>query len=198
MEAFYDVTVGSAMFLLLVFLRATPVDLIYILITLGNLVGWSLGAGYVVITSGRVVKAEEKFVKMLKLQEYYHLLQRGKARVRDVTGKKEFLFNSLLTALSYVVQSVAFYYVVPSLPLDVLVNMTYFAATLIPVPASSGFAELGLSIYFTPKLVLELRILELLNYSLGFLFIKEVNLRELKKQFDEIRVNGKLPERPGT
>ncbi|MFP3204731.1 MAG: lysylphosphatidylglycerol synthase domain-containing protein [Metallosphaera yellowstonensis] len=198
MEAFYDVTVGSAMFLLLVFLRATPVDLIYILITLGNLVGWSLGAGYVVITSGRVVKAEEKFVKMLKLQEYYHLLQRGKARVRDVTGKKEFLFNSLLTALGYVVQSVAFYYVVPSLPLDVLVNMTYFAATLIPVPASSGFAELGLSIYFTPKLVLELRILELLNYSLGFLFIKEVNLRELKKQFDEIRVNGKLPERPGT
>ncbi|QKQ99474.1 flippase-like domain-containing protein [Metallosphaera tengchongensis] len=197
-EAFYDVVIGSAMFLALIEVKASPVDLIYILVTLGNIVGWTLGTGYVIFTSKKVVKAEERMVNFLKMQSYYVLLQRGKERVREATTPGSFILNSLITIVGYLVQSVAFFFVVPKFPIDVLVNMTYFAASLIPIPASSGFAELGLSIYFTPSVVVALRILELIDYSLGFLLIKEIGLGELKKQIEEIRSYGKLPERPGT
>ncbi|BCS91546.1 lysylphosphatidylglycerol synthase domain-containing protein [Metallosphaera javensis (ex Sakai et al. 2022)] len=197
-EAFYDVVIGSLMFLFLVEIRASPVDFIYILATLGNVVGWVAGTGYVIFTSKKVVKAEERIARFMKLENYYSLLQKGKDMVKEATTKESLVVNSLLTLLGYLVQSIAFYYIVPSFPLDVLVNMTYFAASLIPVPASSGFAELGLSIYFVPRVVVALRILELIDYSLGFLLIREISLKDLKRQFDEIRAYGKLSERPST
>ncbi len=197
-EAFYDVVIGSLMFLVLVEIRASPVDFIYILATLGNVVGWVAGTGYVIFTSKKVVKAEERLINLMRLENYYSLLQKGKDMVKEATTKEALIVNSLLTLLGYLVQSVAFYYIVPSFPLDVLVNMTYFAASLIPVPASSGFAELGLSIYFIPRVVVALRILELIDYSLGFLLIREISLKDLKRQFDEIRSYGKLSERPSS
>ncbi|AWR99829.1 lysylphosphatidylglycerol synthase domain-containing protein [Metallosphaera hakonensis] len=195
-EAFYDVVVGSLMFLLLIEIKASPVDFIYIIATLGNIIGWTLGTGYVIFTSKKVVKMEEKLIRTFKLENYYSLLQKGKDSVKNVTTGKSLIVNSILTVLGYLVQSVAFFYIVPSFPLDVLVNMTYFAASLIPVPASSGFAELGLSIYFVPRVVVALRILELIDFSIGFVLIKEISLKDLKRQFDEIRANGKLSERP--
>lgn len=176
-EAFYDVVVGSLMFLLLIEIKASPVDFIYIIATLGNIIGWTLGTGYVIFTSKKVVKMEEKLIRTFKLENYYSLLQKGKDSVKNVTTGKSLIVNSILTVLGYLVQSVAFFYIVPSFPLDVLVNMTYFAASLIPVPASSGFAELGLSIYFVPRVVVALRILELIDFSIGFVLIKEISLK---------------------
>ncbi|MEM4046656.1 MAG: lysylphosphatidylglycerol synthase domain-containing protein [Metallosphaera sp.] len=197
-EAMYDVVIGSLLFLALVDIKASSIDLIYVLTALGNVVVWTLGMGYVIFTSRRVIRAEEKLVNFLKLKNYYFLLQKGKEKVREATTWESIFINSALTVLGYLIQSVAFYYVVPSFAFDVLINMTYFAASLIPVPASSGFAELGLSIYFHPNLVVAIRILELINYSLGFIFIREISLNHLKSQFNEIRSYGKLSERSGT
>ena len=186
-ESFFDVNVGAVLYLLLFWIKLSPLETIMILVSLGNIVGWSSGLGYAYFTSGKLNKIEQKIfnIKYIKpLSESYLVLKNVmKERAQN---KRLVIFSILLTALGYFIQSLPFYFIRDNLLLDYLINQTYLVATLVPIPSAAGIAELALSAVLPPLYVIQVRILELVSYSLGFIYLKDIKLEVLKKEVKEI------------
>jgi hypothetical protein len=192
LEAYYDVTAGSVMFLILLPIRFIALELIYIFITLGNIIGWSLGLAYVYTTAGKTIKIEKSVVKLIGLDKYYFVLNKGKQAMKDKIEGKNFIKYFFLTILGYLVQSLSFIVIVPDYFKDVLINMTFFAATLFPIPGASGVSEIAFSLFLPPHFVVAVVVLELLDYFIGFIFIRDIDINELKKEFYKIKKYGEL------
>ena len=186
-ESFFDVNIGAVLYLLLFWVKLSPLETIMILVSLGNILGWSSGLGYAYFTSGKLNKLEQKIfnIKYIKpLNESYLVLKNVmKERMQN---KRLFFFSTLLTALGYFIQSLPFYFIRDNLLLDYLINQTYLVATLVPIPSAAGIAELALSAVLPPLFVIQVRILELVSYSLGFIYLKDIKLEVLKKEVKEI------------
>lgn len=186
-ESFFDVNVGAVLYLLLFWVKLSPLETIMILVSLGNILGWSSGLGYAYFTSGKLNKLEEKIfnIKYIKpLNESYLVLKN--VMKESMQNKRVFFFSTLLTALGYFIQSLPFYFIRDNLLLDYLINQTYLVATLVPIPSAAGIAELALSAVLPPLFVIQVRILELVSYSLGFIYLKDIKLEVLKKEVKEI------------
>ncbi|BFH72665.1 lysylphosphatidylglycerol synthase domain-containing protein [Sulfurisphaera javensis] len=186
-ESFFDVNVGTALFLLLFWIKLSPLETILILIALGNILGWSSGLGYAYFTSGKLNRIEQKIfnIKYFKplVESYMNLKDILRAKLKD---KKITLYSIFLTALGYFLQSLPFYFLYKNLLFDYLINQTYLVATLVPIPSAAGIAELALSAILPPIYVIQVRILELVSYSLGFIYTKEIKLEVIKKEVKEI------------
>jgi len=186
-ESFFDVNVGAVLYLLLIWVKLSPLETIMILVSLGNILGWSSGLGYAYFTSGKLNKLEQKIfnIKYIKpLNESYLVLKN--VMKESMQNKRVFFFSTLLTALGYFIQSLPFYFIRDNLLFDYLINQTYLVATLVPIPSAAGIAELALSAVLPPLFVIQVRILELVSYSLGFIYLKDIKLEVLKKEVKEI------------
>jgi len=186
-ESFYDVNVGAVLFLLLFWIKLTPLESILILVSLANILGWSSGLGYAYFTSGKLNKIEQKLFnfKIFKPLTESYLNLKDVLRVQ-LKNKKTVAYSVFLTALGYFIQSLPFYILFKNFLFDYLVNQTYLVATLVPIPSAAGIAELALSAILPPIYVIQIRILELVSYSFGFIYIKEIKLEVLKKEVKEI------------
>ncbi|MFP3347330.1 MAG: UPF0104 family protein, partial [Sulfolobaceae archaeon] len=67
-----------------------------------------------------------------------------------------------------------------------LINTTYQVALLVPIPSAAGISELALTAIVPPLLVLQIRVLELLSYSLGFVYVREISIDEIRKEVKEV------------
>ena len=186
-ESFFDVNVGAGLYLLLFWVKLSPLETILILISLANILGWGSGLGYAYFTSGKLNKIEQKIfnIKYLKpLTESYLVLKN--VMKESMQNRKIVAFSVLLTSLGYFIQSLPFYFIREDLLLDFLINQTYLVATLVPIPSAAGIAEIALSAVLPPLYVIQVRILELVSYSLGFIYLKDIKLEVLKKEVKEI------------
>lgn len=186
-ESFFDVNIGAGLYLALFWVKVSPLETILILVAVLNILGWISGIGYAYHTSGRLNRLEEKifnikFIKPLS-QSYLVLKSEIKGQIRN---KKLFLYSVFLTGLGYFIQSLPFYFIRSNLLLDYLINQTYLIATLVPIPSAAAIAELALSAVLPPIYVVQVRIMELVSYSLGFIYLREIKLEVLKKEVKEV------------
>ena len=186
-ESFFDVNVGAVLYILLFWVKLSPLEFILILAALGNIAGWSSGLGYAYFTSGKLSKLEQKIfnIKYIKPLSESYLVLKNVIKER-MENKKMITFSVLLTTLGYFIQSLPFYFIRNNLLFDFLINQTYLVATLVPIPSAAGIAELALSAVLPPLYVIQVRILELVSYSLGFIYLKDIKLELLKKEVKEI------------
>jgi len=188
LESFYDVNVIAVMFLVFIWFKFSPFEIILILTALGNILLWVSGIGYVYGTSNyNLNKIEQKIfsIKYLKpLQEAY---LNAKGEMKERLSNPFLTISSLfLTGIGYVVQSLPFYLVSRSLIEAILINTTYQVALLVPIPSAAGISELALTALVPPLLVLQIRVLELLSYSLGFVYVREISIDEIRKEVKEV------------
>jgi len=186
-ESFFDVNVGAGLYLLLFWVKLSPLETILILVSLANILGWGSGLGYAYFTSGKLNKIEQKIfnIKYLKpLTESYLVLKN--VMKESMQNRKIVTLSVFLTSLGYFIQSLPFYFIREDLFLDFLINQTYLVATLVPIPSAAAIAEIALSAVLPPLYVIQVRILELVSYSLGFIYLKDIKLEVLKKEVKEI------------
>ncbi|WP_052349464.1 lysylphosphatidylglycerol synthase domain-containing protein [Candidatus Acidianus copahuensis] len=195
-EASFDVIAGCILFITLLPIRFYIIDVIYILVALGNIVGWSTGIAYLYSTAGKTVKIEVNLLKLLRMDKYYYILEKTKKSIKVALSISRALAYLGITILGYVIFSLGLFPLLPNVYLDLLVAMSYFVSTLIPIPGASGVSELALAIFLPPSLVFDIVTLQLFAYSLGFSLIREIDLNELKKELDKIKRDGELHQGP--
>ena len=188
LESFYDVTVISLMFLVLFWFHFSPLDIILLLTAIGNIFFWFAGIGYVYGTSHYALNRIEQRVFSLKwLKPLEGAYLNGKSAMKERLRDKYLVFySSLVTFLGYIVQSLPFYLISQSLLKSVLINTIYQVALLVPIPSAAGVAEISLLAVVPPLIVLQIRVLELLAYSLGLIFVKDISIGELRSEVKEI------------
>jgi hypothetical protein len=194
-EAPFDVISGAILFIIILPIKFYYIEFLYILVALGNIVGWSIGIAYVYSTAGRHVEAEKRLMKLIGIEKYYFLLLQGKDSIRNSIGNKRFIMYMALSFLGYLVLSAGLYPLIPNYFYDIVVTMAYFAATLFPIPGASGVSELALAIVLPSSYVFDIIILEYVSYALGFIFLREISFSELKKDIDKIKKDGELYKR---
>jgi len=194
-EAPFDVISGAILFIIVLPLKFYYIEFIYIIVALGNIIGWSIGMAYVYSTAGKYVETEKKLMKLIKVEKYYFLLLQGKDSIKNSIGNKRFIIYMTLSFLGYLVLSAGLYPLIPNYFYDIIIIMAYFAATLFPIPAASGVSELALAIVLPSSYVFDIIILEYVSYALGFIFLREVSFSELKKDIDKIKKDGELYKR---
>lgn len=194
-EAFYDVVTISLMFILLFPLFFSPLAIPFLLVTLANIAGWGGGFAYVYIFSEKTNRLESfifsNFRQAKNLAYYYSLAKRV---IKNKLTPKEMIIYYIISGTGYVVQSIPILFLIHefNLILAVYVFMLYLSAELIPIPAGAGFAEYSLSIFLTPANVVRVRIFTLLSVLIGFIYINEIKLEELKKEFKNLKVDGSV------
>ncbi|WP_236751822.1 flippase-like domain-containing protein [Acidianus sp. HS-5] len=194
-EAPFDVISGAILFIAILPLKFYYLEFLYILVALGNIVGWSIGITYVYSTAGKHVETEKRLMRLIKIDQYYFLLLQGKDSIKNSIGNKKFTMYMALSFLGYLVLSAGLYPLIPNYFYDVLVTMAYFAATLFPIPGASGVSELALAIVIPSSYVFDIVILEYASYALGSIFLREISFSELKKDIDKIKKDGELYKR---
>lgn len=185
-ESFYDVVVLSVLFLILIWFHFSPVELILVLTALGNIILWIGGIGYVYGTSHKSLNRIENIIFSIKyIKPLQNAYLNGKGAIKSRMSNPVLTTLSLiLTALAYIIQSIPFYLLFNSFFFSILVNTTYQVSLLVPIPSAAGVAELALTALLPPLLVVQIRILELVSFAFGLIYIKDIKLSELK---DEVK-----------
>lgn len=185
-ESFYDVTVLSVLFLILIWFHFSPVELILVLTALANIVLWIGGIGYVYGTSHKSLNKIENLIFSIKyIKPLQNAYLNGKEAIKSrMSDPVLTTFSVFLTALAYIIQSIPFYLLFNSFFFSITVNITYQVALLVPIPSAAGVAELALTALVPPLLVLQIRILELVSFAFGLIYVKDIKLSELK---DEVK-----------
>ncbi|WP_373467989.1 lysylphosphatidylglycerol synthase domain-containing protein [Acidianus infernus] len=194
-EASFDVISGAILFIIVLPLKFYYIEFIYIIVALGNIIGWSIGMIYIYSTAGKYVETEKKIMRLIKVDKYYFLLLQGKDSIKKSIGNKRFIIYMALSFLGYLVLSAGLYPLIPNYFYDIIIIMAYFAATLFPIPAAAGVSELALALLLPSSYVFDIIILEYVSYALGFIFLREVSFSELKKDIDKIKKDGELYKR---
>ncbi|MUM64058.1 UPF0104 family protein [Acidianus infernus] len=194
-EAPFDVISGAILFIIVLPLKFYYIEFIYIIVALGNIIGWSIGMTYIYSTAGKYVETEKKIMRLIKVDKYYFLLLQGKDSIKKSIGNKRFIIYMALSFLGYLVLSAGLYPLIPNYFYDIIIIMAYFAATLFPIPAAAGVSELALALVLPSSYVFDIIILEYVSYALGFIFLREVSFSELKKDIDKIKKDGELYKR---
>ena len=188
LESFYDVNVIAFMFLVLIWFRFSPLEIILILTALGNIFMWFLGIGYVYGTSHyNLNRVEQKVFSIKYLKPLEEAYLNGKVEMKGKLKDPLLTFSSImLTLIGYLVQSLPFYLISRSFLQPIIINTTYQVALLVPIPSAAGVAELSLTALVPPLVVLQIRVLELISYSLGFVYVKEISIDEIRKEVKEV------------
>lgn len=192
LEGFFDVVTGSLLFLAILPLNLYILEFLYVLVAVGNIIGWGIGIAYVYSTAGKHVSFEKGVLRLIKIDRYYFLLLRGKDVIKNSLNAKYIFSYFTLTLLSYLVFSFAVFYLIPNYLYDILVIMTYFVSSLLPIPGAAGVSELALTLLLPSSYVFDIIILIYVCYSIGFAFVGEVSLNELKKEMKQIIEDGKF------
>jgi hypothetical protein len=188
LESFYDVNIIAVMFLVFIWFKFSAFEIILVLTALGNVLLWIFGVGYIYGTSNYSLnRIEEKIFSIKYLKPLQDAYLNAKGEIKERLSSPFLTISSVfLTVLSYVVQSLPFYLVSRSLIESVLINTTYQVALLVPIPSAAGISELALTAIVPPLLVLQIRVLELLSYSLGFVYVREISIDEIRKEVKEV------------
>lgn len=186
-EAFYDVVTICILFIFMFPFFFSPLAIFFVLVALVNIAGWSGGLAYVYIFSEKTNRIESFIFSNFKYARnvayYYSLVKKV---IRRRIGLREMIIYYLLSACGYFVLSIPIFFFTHNILESFYVMMLYLTSELVPIPAGSGFAEYSLSIFLSPVNVLRARIFTLLSYILGFMYVNEINLEELKKEFKNL------------
>ena len=191
--AFYDVVVGSFLYLAVLFVRPELLSVFYVLIAVVNILYWLVIMGYMTGTAGSRLNRLEQLV-FKRLEEYPEIInayQRAKDAIKGKLNPKLTVASTGLSALEYAVQAIPFYFIFSSYLYSLFVNQLYFVSLLVPIPSGAVSSELALTSILPPVYAIGLRVLELISYATGFVFIREVSLSRLQ---EEIKRYGKVPQ----
>ena len=192
--AFYDVVVGSFLYLAVLFVRPELLSVFYVLIAIVNILYWLVIMGYMTGTAGSRLNRLEQIV-FKRLEEYpevIHAYQRAKDVIKERLSLKLTAASTGLSAWEYAVQAIPFYFIFKSYLYSLFVNQLYFVSILVPIPSGAVSSEVALTSVLPPVYAIGLRVLELISYATGFVFIREVSLSRLQ---EEIKRYGKVPQR---
>ncbi|AGE72426.1 hypothetical protein SacRon12I_00850 [Sulfolobus acidocaldarius Ron12/I] len=187
-ESFFDVTVVSVMFLILFWLRFSPLLIIFVFVAFFNVAMWIAGFGYVYGTSHETLnRLEQKIFTFKYIKPLERAYLDSKWLIKDrLSNVKMASFYSALTVIGYILQSLPFYLIFSSYLKSIIINITYQVSLLVPIPSAAGAAELALTAIIPPSLVLVVRILELIAYSLGLIFVNDIKFSELREKVKEV------------
>jgi hypothetical protein len=193
-SAFYDVVVGSLMYLALLVVRPSLFDVIYALIALGNVLFWLVVIGYAARTAKLGLNRVERviFDRLKEHPEVEVAYMRAKEVIRARNAGPLVLVYSLLTILEFLVQAIPLTFVFDSYVMALMANQLYFVSLLVLIPAGAVSSEIALSSILPPLYAIGVRTLELISYASGFVFIKDLNLKQME---EELRKYGKVPRR---
>ncbi|MGC9105221.1 MAG: lysylphosphatidylglycerol synthase transmembrane domain-containing protein [Thermoprotei archaeon] len=193
-SAFYDVVIGSLMYLALLIVRPSLFDLIYALIAVGNVLFWFVVIGYAAGTAKLGLNRVERMI-LGRLKDYPEVeaaYLRAKEVIRTRNAGPLVLIYSLLTVLQFLIQAIPLVFVFKSYLIALMVNQLYFVSLLVLIPAGAISSEIALSSVLPPLYAIGIRTLELISYASGFVFIKDLNLKQME---EELRRYGKVPKR---
>ncbi|WP_162569029.1 lysylphosphatidylglycerol synthase domain-containing protein [Acidianus sulfidivorans] len=191
-EASFDVIAGCILFLGILPLKFYALEFLYILIAVGNIAGWGIGMAYVYSTAGKHIGIEKSILRLVRFDQYYSVLLKGKDAIKNSINDYYILIYFIITLSGYLILSAGIFPLLHDYLYDVIITMSYFAATLFPIPGASGVSEIALAIFLPSTYVFDIVILEYVAYSLGFIFIGEININELKKEMRKIKEYGKF------
>ncbi len=195
LEGYFDVTTGTVLFLSLLYfvpIKYIYLEVIYVLYAIGNLIGWLSGITYVFFTANRAMRVEQAILRLAGFEKYHFILEVGKKAMKEKITFVNSVYFYFITALGYVVQSLPFFLIRPNLLEDVIVNMTFFIAYLFPIPGAAGVSEIALSFYLPSHYVVDVALLGFVEYFIGFIFVGEINLDELKNELNKVKKYGEL------
>lgn len=191
-EASLDVISGCILFLAVLPIKFYFLEFLYILVAIGNIVGWGIGMAYIYSTAGKHIGLEKNILRLAKIDKYYFILIRGKNVIKSSLNDKYLIVYFIITLIGYLILSLGVFPLIHNYFYDVLITMSYFAASLLPIPGAAGVSELALAILVPPAYVFDIIVLEYVCYSLGFILMGEINLSELKKEMRQIIEDGKF------
>lgn len=193
-EAFYDVTVGSGLYIILALASLRLSLSILMLIALGNLIFWMSVVGYLKATkNGNLLEnrlfTSENFSKIpgaIQLKGFYYLFK--KEFTDSVLHRKVMGISLILTSLGYFVSSLPFLLILHGGIYNAfLASQTYQIATFIPIPGYSGVSELALTSILPPQRVIEVRVLEVIDAMMGIPALREIHRKDLDRLWTEIK-----------
>jgi len=194
-SAFYDVVIGSLMYLLLLIVQPKPLDVIFTLVALANILFWLTVIGYLAGTAGGKKNRLERliFEKLRNYPEIERAYFRAKEMIKTKNSPLRVVYFSFLTVAEFAIQAMPLVYLFEyNYLVALLVNQLYFVSLLVLIPAGSVSSEFALSTVLPPNLAISLRTLELVAFALGFVFIKEINLKHIQ---EELRRYGEVFKR---
>jgi hypothetical protein len=191
--AFYDVVIGAMIFIPFSLLYLNALLFIFILYSLINILSWIGGFVYIYMTAERLNKVEKIIFNKIKIiEKFSRIYLISKNTIKRNLSKFEIIFNSFVTILAYSLQALGFMSIVKTYEFAFFLNQLYLISLLVPTPNGAGARELALSIYLEPSMVVQIIMIQMICASLGFLFIGDINLKELKMQLEYIFKNGNI------
>jgi len=191
---FYDVLVGTSLFLILSIFYYESFLIIFIIYSIINIGVWISSFTYLYL-SGQKLNKFEKFIfeRIRIINNLSGLYVLSKNTIREGLSTTRISEYISISIIGYMIQSLSFL-TIANMPFATFLNQLYLVALLVPTPSGAGAREILLSLYLKPEVVLQVIVLETICYALGFIFIGEIDIKELKNQLRNIFRNGNFSQ----
>ncbi|AOL16079.1 hypothetical protein BFU36_04330 [Sulfolobus sp. A20] len=176
------ICVGYLLFLPIYF---NPLEIIFIIVTVSNIVGWGLALSYFYFQSSKLNRVESYLFRVIKMEHIATSYLEFKSYLREGTNK-ELIIYTIISILSFTIYGIYFYYITHNIILSIFISFLYQASTLIPIPSAAIVGELALSIFLNPSYVFITRLNYIVCNMIGFAFFKDMHFEELKKWSKEV------------
>jgi len=192
-EGFIDTVAICLLYLVFLPFYFSSIQLIFILVALGNILGWGIGISFIYHTHDKIGKIEDYIMNSLRLHSLTLNYMEFKSYIRSGI-KDKFPLLLIISFASFWVQGLYFYVITYNVILSSFITGIYMVGALIPIPSEAGVGELILSLLLSPQNVIITRISYLISNASGFLFSGDLSFKEVKKGITLISKerNGKL------
>jgi len=191
---FYDVLVGASLFLILSIFYYESFLIIFIIYSIINIGVWISSFTYLYL-SGQKLNKFEKFIfeRIRIINNLSGLYVLSKNTIREGLSTTRISEYVSISIIGYILQSLSFL-TIANMPFATFLNQLYLVSLLVPTPSGAGAREILLSLYLKPEVVVQVVVLETICYALGFIFIGEIDIKELKNQLKNIFRNGNFSQ----
>lgn len=178
-EGFIDTIAISSLYLIFLPLFFSPIQVFFVFVALGNILGWGAGISFVYHTHNRIGRIESSVINFLRLKSFADKYVEFKSYMRvGLEGKFPLLFG--VSFLSFWVQGLFFFLITHNLLVSSFLIGIYMVGALVPIPSEAGIGELILSLFLSPQNVVITRISYLISNAVGFLLSGDVSFKEVK------------------
>ncbi|BBG24243.1 lysylphosphatidylglycerol synthase domain-containing protein [Sulfuracidifex tepidarius] len=178
-EGFIDTIAICSLYLVFLPFFFSPVQIFFVFVALGNILGWGAGISFVYYTHDRVGRIENSLINLLRLKSFTEKYREFKSYMRvGIEGKFPLLFG--ISFLSFWVQGLFFFLITHNLLVSSFLIGIYMVGALIPIPSEAGIGELILSLFLSPQNVVITRMSYLVSNAVGFLLSRDVSFKEVK------------------
>ncbi len=194
-EGFIDTISICSIYLVFLPFFFSPIQLIFILVAIGNILGWGLGISFIYHSHDRLGRLESSLMNTLRLSSLAERYLEFKSYMRiGIRGKFPLLF--LISFFSFWAQGLYFYLITHDLLISSFIIGIYMVGALIPIPSEAGVGEVILSLFLSPQLVVLTRISYLVSNATGFLLSGDISFKEVINGISQISKDrdGKLLE----